>query len=165
MKLLGAALILVCGVLLGNELRGRLKARERLMRELEELCGGIGDIIRFERLPLDRIMRKLSGGSCELADCCALYICDGEDFHSAWKRAVVTSADMRYLSAEERRLVAQMGAQLGYGDWESELKMLSGWRERFSEMRESAAAELAGKGKMYSSCSVLGSAFIAILFL
>lgn len=165
MKIIGIILFITMSGLVGRELSGRLKRRHHFFLALEDLCAQMSAMIRYERLPLDRIILRLCEHSAEFTGLCALRINDGDHFHEAWGYAVAHSDDCALLKPAEREELLRFGGSLGRSDISGELDLIEGFRERTVLLREESAAELRTKGKMYQSCSILTGIFFAILFI
>ena len=136
-----------------------------MLCKVESLCTDMQNAIRFEKIPLHRIVTRLWGSGCEFIDCCALHINDGDDFHTAWTYAAKTSPDLRLLGKEEQEALCLFGQSLGKSDVAGELGLIEGFRAKIIKLREESGRELATKGRMFQSCGFLGGAFFAILFI
>ena len=165
MKIAGILLIILLGWLVGRELKCRIKARHILLCEIDMLCDRMIALMRFERLPLDRIIHRMKGKSAGFIRMCADKIESGSDFHAAWEYSTNHSPDLRCLKPEEREDLRGLGQSLGRSDLEGEISLIEGYRSRLAPLREAAAEEIKTKGRALQSCCLLAGIFLAIVMI
>lgn len=165
MKIAAVVLIVICGCLIGTELKNKLSERVKIISEYRSNCSKLMNMIRFERLPLDRLFLKLNNTDSDIFSLCALYINEGMDFHSAWESAIKGSDEIRYLKESERDAIVDLGAQLGRSDAQGELSIISRIDEKLQEAYEDAVCDLRSKGRVYSVCGLLGGMMCALIMI
>lgn len=114
--------------------------------------------------PLSELIEKHS----ESGICAPLFKAISGDmslgFAEAWRRNAVRWSQSMNLTQEEAETV-QMLSSLGSSDVEGERHLLMTVSERLSEHSTAARTELAQKGKMLFSCSVLAGLAIVIFII
>lgn len=165
MKITAVVLIVICGCLIGAELKNKLTERVKIISEYRSNCTKLMNMIRFERLPLDRLFLKLNNTDSDIFSLCALYINEGMDFHSAWDSAIKGSDELRYLKENECDAIIGLGSQLGRSDAQGELSILQGIDEKLREAYEDASCDLRSKGRVYSVCGLLGGLMCALIMI
>ena len=163
MKIIGALLIVICGVLIGSELRERLRSRVRILGEYESVCLRMISMIRFQHTPLDRLIVKLKDSDSDVISMCGLYVDEGDDFREAWEKAVASSGEIQLLRDEEKKLIKELGEYIGRSDSDGEITMLGGMKEEFGKAAKRAQKELSEKRRVYSVCGVLGGIMCALM--
>lgn len=163
MKLLGAFLILCCGVLAGCTAARSLEqkaANLRLLRQMvtammQELSGSLpltADLLRH--LAEMQTFRPL--GFLQRASQ------NPDTFPQSWTDAVRSD---RALTPESAEVLCGIGQTLGSTGLEGQLAALSLALERLGALQAEAERLAAGKGNLYRSLGVLGALFAAILLL
>lgn len=78
----------------------------------------------------------------------------------------IESIDMdSELSGEEKKLLSQLGAQLGATDTEGQLSVISVFNNELEEMIKKQSEKYAVKGKLYRSMGILAGAMFGILII
>lgn len=167
-KLIGILLIILLGWMVGCELRSRLKARYELICSIDNFCCRMVSMVRFEKLPLDRIISRIIHGASdktEFIKTCAGRIEAGDHFHSAWDYTVSNSRDLKVLKPDEREDLRRLGRSLGRSDIDGEISLIEGYRNRINPLREAAMEEFKNKGRAVQNCCLLAGIFLAIVIL
>lgn len=162
-RLLGGALLLLAGTLLGCAAAGRLDGdakRIRLLRQLvsaavTELRGTlpvIPDLLRdLARMPQFLSLTFLQQAAAHAGE-----------FPSCWQRAI---AEDPSLSDGERAVLETVGQTLGSTTLEGQTAALSLCGERLAALQAEAESRAKQQGNLLRSMGVLGSMFLVILLL
>lgn len=156
-------MIIICGALIGSELRGRLRARVKILDEYETVCVKMMSMIKFQKTPIDRLIARMKDSESDIFSLCALYVDEGEDFRCAWEKAIEASDELRLLDEEERQLIALLGDSIGRSDCDGEMALLEDMRASFAKASQKARAEQTEKSRVYSVCGLLGGIMCALM--
>ena len=158
LRLLGSALLIAAGTLLGW---GRLTEMQRRAQCLRELCDGLG---RMET-ELETLQSPLREMLNHLTDLRFFRLVaagfGGEPFEALWRRA----ANAMPLSPEERDALAAPGAVIGRCDASRACAELAMARALLAARREKLEQEIASRGKRFAGLgAALGAIVAAVLF-
>jgi len=138
------------------------------MRLLERLDGFVHRMraqIAVALAPPDRIILDMHDEPDCFFGCCGELVEKGLPVAGAWKQAVEGSADAACLSAEERRLLCELGGQLGMYDAELQLSLLAQYAEKTAVLRRRSEEEYRERSRLHTVCSLLGGALASILII
>ena len=165
MRLTGAALLtlagLLAGVLAAERLRRRVLLRQQLGQMLEQMAFELG---RFKTpLPVlfPALAEQLSGPAGELCRRAAQALADGDRPPMAriWAGAVEA------LPERERAILLPLGSVLGRYGAEEQLRALHRARAAMARAEAEARTALGRKGRVYVGVSTAGAAALAVLLL
>ena len=158
LRLLGSALLIAAGTLLGS---GRLAGMKRRLRCLRALCEGLGRMAaELETLqsPLGELLAHLR--DLPFFELVAAGF-GGEPFAKLWRRAAETLP----ISAEERAVLAAPGALLGRCDARRACAELTLARKSLSARADALEREIEARGRRFAGLgAALGAIVAAILF-
>ena len=158
LRLLGSALLIAAGTLLGW---GRLSEMQRRAQCLRELCDGLGRMeTELETLqsPLREILSHLTDLRFFRLVAAGF---GGEPFEALWRRAAAAMP----LSSEERSALAAPGAVLGRCDAERACAELGLARAELSRRADALEREIAVRGRRFAGLgAALGAIVAAVLF-
>ena len=163
MKLIICALIILLSAAVGYCLRSDIKRRCESLESLCVICRKIQGEISFRSPPLSELMEKCSTDQ----HCGELFSSVRADlslgFRKAWRNNAEKWSARNCLDDEERDTVMMLDS-LGSTDVEGERQLLENTAERLKKHAENARADLASRGKMMFSCSMLtGLALVIII--
>lgn len=158
LRLLGSALLIAAGTLLGQS---RLTELQRRARCLRELCDGLGRMLaELETLqsPLKELLSHLTDIRFFRLVSAGL---GGEPVESLWRRAAAAMP----LSSEERDTLAAPGAVLGRCDAQRACAELALARASLTVRADLLEREIAARGKRFAGLgAALGAIVAAVLF-
>lgn len=167
-RYVGGALILGCGLWLGNSrakvLEGRLETLEELMAALSLL----GRELALHATPLPELFARLSqvakGAACRLFAHCARELKGPveEGFSTVWKGGV---GEIPNLQPEERRLLAALGPVLGRFPAGEQQKAVEGVCALLREAAKTAGEDCRRMGRVYRTLGAAFGGFLLILLL
>jgi stage III sporulation protein AB len=163
MKVLGAAMMTLAGLLMGQmarrSLRRRVDRRQSLCRMLELLGFELG---RFQR-PLPGLFQglglRLTGQTGQLCILVGEALSRGVPFPEAWALLLAP------LEPEEREILAPLGQVLGCYGAEELLDSVAQCREDMARALSQARRDLQERGKIYMGLSTVGGLMLAILLM
>ena len=167
-RYVGGALILGCGLCMGNS---RAKVLERRVETLEELMSALsllGRELTLHVTPLPELFERLSqvakGAAGRLFDHCARGLQGpvGERFSTVWKGGVGKIPNLR---PEERRLLADLGPVLGRFPAEEQQKAVEGVCVRLREAAKTAGEDCRRMSRVYRTLGAAFGGFLMILLL
>jgi len=168
LKLLGAALVTLCGLALGLDAVGSLARRERALRSLCAALTILERELAFRLPPLPELFRELGAQSpppaAELFARCAgdLERLGERPFAQLWTAAAESLPD---LTGEDRAILAQLGAVLGRWDAHDQRQAVEEVRLRLSEQAAQAASRRGREGRAYGVLGLSLGLFTAIVLL
>ncbi|MBE6844919.1 MAG: hypothetical protein E7508_04285 [Ruminococcus sp.] len=165
-KFLGVACIFFTSAALGIYFSENIKhKKERLLTERKMLVQ-IYELIRWNSLTLHEIARRLfESGDFNQLDYVSFLsqkCSELRSFPQAWEGAVKHDSK---LSAEEKKLLLEIGAALGTTDKEGQLSTLEFYISRLDKMAQEEGERYRIKGKMYRSLGIASGAMIGILII
>ena len=153
LRLLGSALLVAAGAMLGH---GKLAEMERRARCLRELCAALG---RMEG-EIDALQSPLRDVFSRLTDCMFFRLVSAgfgaEPLEKLWRRAAETLP----LSEAERETLGNLGGVLGRCDAQRQAGEIGLVRRRLAESADALEREIAARGRRFAG---LGAAFGAML--
>lgn len=170
MKLIGSLLVIVATTLMGayysNQYKMRIKSLLEMYRMLQMLSGEI----EFSRGVLGESFLRLGNRvakeyqvflqqlSYRLAEG------NGQTLEENWKQAVEEHLHITYLTKEDYDLFISLGEQLGYLDYEMELKTISMYMDRLQLKISNLEKEMTTKCKLYHTLGI-ASGCLFVLFI
>lgn len=163
-RFLGILLIFTASSSAGMFLSGNIKnKRERLLKE-RKMLEEISIMIRFNSLTLKEIIYELINteiyNTFKFLKILDKRLNESVPFQEMWEQSVRNDDT---LSADEIKLLSELGCSLGTTDAEGQLSTLNIYKTRLDEMIEAETEKYRVKGKMYRSLGVMFGAMIGIL--
>jgi stage III sporulation protein AB len=163
MKGLGAVLVTLAGLLMGQMarrgLRERAERRQSLCQMLDMLALELG---RFQR-PLPALFQglgeRLTGPAGPLCAQIGEALSKGTVFPAAWELLLGA------LEAREREILAPLGQVLGQYGAQEQLDLAAQCREEMAQALVQAQGELGQRGRIYMGLSAVGGLMLAILLM
>lgn len=165
-KLLGAVLILLACVTMGQWAARRLKERVSLLSGLQQGIVALSKEIAYSATSMSEALQRAAAAAGRAGDLFAqagrtLRQGDGLTAGEAWQQVI---AQQTSIDAELRSLLELPAAGLGLSDSESQVKQLELCRERLREAELQAEERERQYGKIYRSMSWACGA-VLVLFL
>lgn len=150
----------VIGIFLSNNIKNK---RERLIKE-RKMLEEISIMIRFNSFTLKEIIHELEHAElfCDFKFLKILKITLEKpiSFPEAWEQAIKKDD---IISESEKKLLTELGYNLGTTDIDGQLSTLNIYKIRLDEMIEEESEKYRVKGKMYRSLGIMFGAMIGIL--
>lgn len=169
LKLLGAALIVLAGAMIGHIKARRLADRPAQIRRFIRVLQQLETEIAYGFTPLPEALFKLAHQTAEpfatlFADIAAnLRSGSGLTVKEAWEQAVKERWPYTAMQEGEQDILLQLGSSLGTTDREDQLKHLRLTSSQLGSMESEAAEEQRRFEKMWRSLGVLGGALIVVM--
>jgi stage III sporulation protein AB len=163
-------LILLAGICIGHL---KAKTYENRVYHLQELITALKVLesemkYRLDPLPdlLLRVSRMKEGMSADLLETAGMLLRDQaeRDLPDCWSEAVETAYCESALNKEDRRILTDLGIDLGKTDMESQAAMFQRTFSLLEAQAAEALEEKKTKGKMYKSLGTAMGVLIVILF-
>lgn len=161
-------IIFACGSL------GILKAQaysQRLadLKDVKDMLKILQTEMSYLRDPLPAVFARVASYK-ETRAMNLLYECSGRmrecrDFRHCWEEAEERAYRASCMNEEDRRIVRELGMQLGKSDIEGQAAMFALAETKLSSQIEEAAREKATKGKMYKGLGFSIGIVIAIILI
>lgn len=123
MKIIALTCLGIACALTGNYIAYRLNMRVLLIEKLEIMLNSIICEVNYLSAPVEEIVEALSVRKdlqkLQFLSVCKKQIDSGEDFRSAWKKAVSDKRNVRYLNSEDISILEAFGNEFGTTDSES----------------------------------------------
>lgn len=165
MRLMGAVLLSLAGLLLGlgavRELRADIRRREELCRMLE---GMAFELERFHT-PLPELFETLARQTGGAVNAFCHSICEGTSelgrvrFSELWSRGLET------LPRREREILRPLGSVLGRYGTEQMLPAVESCRREMEQAKDAARARAEEKGRVYIGLCTAGGLMLAVMLL
>ncbi len=153
----------VCGTLIGMYFSKKLSDRTRLIESFVSALRTMSTYIRYNRMKLDEVFRRLTSEynlpvSCELIRLCE----NGKPFHSEWENCI---SKLDSLSDSDKAILSALGEELGKSDTEGQLASIESAKELLSDNKVKAVIERDTKGRLYRTLGILLGATAGIIFI
>lgn len=163
-RIMGILLIFLTSTVIGIFLSNNIKnKRERLIKE-RKMLEEISIMIRFNSYTLKEIIHELENTElfCDFKFLNILKITLEKpiSFQEAWEQAIKKDD---IISESEKKLLTELGYNLGTTDIDGQLSTLNIYKIRLDEMIEEESEKYRVKGKMYRSLGIMFGAMIGIL--
>jgi stage III sporulation protein AB len=163
-RLLVAVGIIAGTTYIGCGLSGYYRRREKLFTNLCGLCASLSADIGFLLVPLDEILasagREYTGLLTDVVEACRVVIADGA---ALTKESVLGKLSGRYLSEEEKSLIAGFFSVLGKSDAPAQLESIEGYKRRFEALEKTASEERTKYSPMLKKLGFLSGLALCIL--
>ena len=140
MKLSGAGIIWICLTVTGFRISALLKKRIALLEKTVSLIINIRVELSYRHEAILNLLSRISELSAlqklDYLSACTEHVKTGEDFPSAWKKAI--SESKCSYNKEEKNKLCSLGEMLGTTDTESQLTMLRLYEEYMKEFLNKA---------------------------
>ncbi len=168
MKVLGSALILVAGFLLGISCSSRLAARCRELDSLDRALLHLEIEISYGLTPLPRallVSGEVAGGFVGrvFSKASELVGRRGGMVPSEALQEALAGAGLRALGPEARSVILEMAAGLGTSGRSEQIALIEATRQRIRSLKESAADDATRYGKLYRYLGILGAVALVLL--
>ncbi|AEI41225.1 stage III sporulation protein SpoIIIAB [Paenibacillus mucilaginosus] len=169
LKLLGAALVLLAGTLMGFHQAAQLARRPKQIADLIRLLQRLETEIVYGFTPLPEALRR-TGGTCAapvgtlfLETSRELERAEGEQAAGVWERTITRGWRATAMKPQEREVLLQLGTTLGLTDREDQVKHLRLAVSQLQAESETARDEQQRYERMWKSLGVLLGALVVIL--
>ncbi|MWC28357.1 stage III sporulation protein SpoIIIAB [Paenibacillus sp. MMS18-CY102] len=168
-KLIGAALILFAGTLIGFLQAARFADRPKQIRQLASALQRLETEIVYGRTPLPEALMRISANveqpSARLMEAviAQLQQGDGKTFNECWESAIRSQWPSTAMRAAEMAVVIRLGSMLGISDKDDQLKHLRLAAVQLKAEEDAARDEQAKYEKMSRSLGVLLAILVVIL--
>ncbi|WP_274651759.1 stage III sporulation protein SpoIIIAB [Paenibacillus humicola] len=168
-KLIGAALILFAGTMIGFLQASRLSLRPRQIRLLIHALQRLETEIGYGYTPLPEALSRSAASLPEPAASLLTEVserlgeADGLTFRECWERSVSRHWPSTAMRGAEQAAFIRLGAVLGASDRMDQIKHLRLAVQQLSTEEEAARDEQARYGNMCKSLGVLIAALVVIL--
>lgn len=169
LKLLGAALIVLAGAMIGHIKARRLADRPAQIRRFIRVLQQLETEIAYGFTPLPEAMHKLAQQTAEPLSSLFAGIAtklrsgSGLTVKESWEQAVMERWPYTAMQEGEQDILLQLGSSLGTTDREDQLKHLHLASSQLGSMESEAAEEQRRFEKMWRSLGVLGGALIVVM--
>lgn len=171
LKIIGCVFILTACVGYGGSLLGRIARRRDVLQSFLELTELLAGEIRYERIPMAEALYKIRGKlDGELSEV-LLAIADGLEeggyasMEELWNQSFGEAAGRLLLTDEELGEVKDIGKNLGFLDFDVQVKHLQGCKERILKRLAKTQRDLDEKKKLYRSLSLAAGIFVILALL
>lgn len=166
LKLAALVTIILCGLLIGLELKRRLSVRVQSLEMFRTLFLDMKSIIAHSSMILDDMIWDLSDrrGDNEFLRQMSEYI-SHHSFREAWNLSLHERQNALCLTKSDVRLLTNCAEMLGKSDVEGELQALALIDERVTRTLEEARAKLKSDGKVYAVVGGSCGMILALLLL
>lgn len=168
-KLIGAALILFAGTMIGFMQASRYAARPRQIRQLGYALQRLETEIGFGFTPLPEAISRCAAHLAEPAAALLRGVNErlGEGneltFRECWERSITANWPVTAMKAAEQSALIRLGATLGISDREDQIKHLRLAMQQLKAEEDAARDDQARYEKMWKSLGVLIAALVVIL--
>lgn len=142
------------------------------VKELEAFCGAFAQIsteIRYFASPTDVIMKKLESMSeyknLKVFTYCKEELLVNRNFQSSWKKAVEKAVPYLSINKDDAETIKRFGESFGTTDVEGQTANCEEYSSLLNKRLDSARADKASRGKMYTSLGILAGIFFTIFFI
>ena len=169
LKLFGAALVVVAGIMIGHLKARKLSDRPAQIRRFIRVLQQLETEISYGFTPLPEALHKLAQQTSEpltsiFADMAAgLRSGRGLSVKESWQQALIDHWPLTAMQASERDVLLQLGLTLGTTDREDQLKHIRLAGNQLAGMESEAADEQRKFEKMWRSLGLLGGALIVVI--
>ncbi|HHY34183.1 MAG TPA: hypothetical protein GX510_00880 [Firmicutes bacterium] len=168
MKVLGSALILVSGLLLGISCSSRLAVKCRELDCLDRALLHLETEISYGLTPLPRallVSGEVAGGLVGRAfsKASALLGRRGGMVPSEALKEVLNGAGLASLGLEAQNVILEMAAGLGTSGRSEQIALIEATRQRIRILKENATNDATRYGKLYRHLGILGAAVLVLL--
>lgn len=162
LRLIGVFLIFSACCSAGMFVSSSMKSKLDRLRLYRNMTDEIAAFIRYQSLTVREVMKKLSLNKAysELIFIHADYGDKSRPAFEIWNESLKMD---RTIGSDERKLLSQLGEQLGTTDTEGQLSVIAVVNVRLEEMIKKQTEKYAEKGKLYRSIGILAGAMFGIL--
>lgn len=125
--------------------------------------------IEFNRKPVTEILKEAEQKEflkrLPFVSLCITFLDKGEDFKTAWKKALLEKGGASALAKEDIDLVSSFGLQLGTTDVNGQVNLCNLYLNLFGEKLKEAAEYEKKYGKLYTQAGAFIGAAAGILFI
>ncbi len=168
-KLLGAALILFAGTMIGFQQAARIAERPRQLRALSHALSRLETEIGYGHTPLPEALTRTADTAEEpirgmlRGAAAGLWNADGLSFRESWDEAVRKHWSATAMKKNEQAIVLRLGSTLGISDKDDQKKHLKLALLQLQAEEDAAREEQSRYEKMWKSLGVLIAVLIVIL--
>lgn len=164
-RLMGVLLIFSACCSIGMNMSLGMKKKLERLNLFRRMTDEISTLIRYRSLTVREIILLLKENDA-YSELLFLHNADFNDKSRPVGEIWQTSINSDFtLSSEEKKLLIQLGGQLGTTDTEGQLSVLSVFNESLDAMIEKQSEKYAVKGKLCRSMGILGGAMAGILII
>ncbi len=164
-RLLGVLLIFSACCSVGLNLSLTMKKKLERLNIFRRMADEISTLIRYRSLTVREIIELLKSNDA-YGEITFLHTGDFNDksrpVGEIWVESVMSDFS---LSSEEKKLISQLGTQLGTTDTQGQLSVIAVFNEGIGKMLEKQSEKYAVKGKLYRSMGILAGAMAGILII
>ena len=168
-KIIGVALIVLCGVGAGFYFSAKLSNRVAALQKFTVLIKDISTQIRYRSQSLDQLFKSLDREEYERLSFIKKVADNIKSPHDApqmvWENAVEKYAATDGFNKKDIELLLQFGAGLGKTDLDGQINHIAMHEIFFDKQLEEAEAEFKNKGKLYLTLGIISGLAAAILFM
>lgn len=159
MKVLGALLVILSGLLLGMSQALRLRKREQLLLEWKRLMGRMKTEILYSSRPLSQILREQSDSPF-----CTLAVCESS-FDENPGGALERSGKALLREQGDLELYLSFARGLGASDTQGQLEHLELYSGMLESRLEDSRVNRAEKSRLYVSLGLFGGLLVCMVIL
>ncbi len=157
LKLIGAALLSLAGILAGFLFARRLTARKRFFGEFSAFLTALKTALRYRGEDIFTLVNQ-SGGLFAVSE-------GGCSFEQAWEAALKTLPKRWCLNEGDMALLRDFGAGLGKTDAAGQLAHIEWYMAACEKQRQEADGDVRQKARLYKTLGMFAGVSAAILFL
>lgn len=158
-------LIILTGAATGFAMSGRIKTKVSLFEELSVFISQLKIRIRFSGDTIGELLENAGGTDLlkEHFNTTLRLMEQGESFALAWNTASEKTASAYYLTADDKKLLIQLGGGLGISDTQGQITHLELCSRLIGTRLEILRNEAGNKMKVYRLLGVLGGVAAAVM--
>lgn len=147
----------------------QLKRRVKSLTSLVLLVSAVKSEIEFNRKPVIKILKEAEHKKflkrLSFVSQCVSLLEEGEDFKSAWEKALLEKSEASALTKEDIYLVSSFGLQLGTTDVNGQVNLCNLYLSLLGEKLREAEEYEKKYGKLYTQAGLFLGAAAGILFI
>jgi len=166
-KIIGCSVIVLCSLLMGTIYTGNLKLRIKELEGIMYMSEYMSTHIKYDTLTLRELFDEMSAMKklehVRFIFRCSEYMRQGENFPSAFEKAVLYSKKDMHLHIDDINIIMGLKNDLGATYIDGQIKTLSLFVIQIEEALAEAKDEYKKNGPMYQKLSALIGLGISIL--
>ncbi|MGO4544321.1 stage III sporulation protein SpoIIIAB [Paenibacillus sp. 2TAB23] len=168
-KLIGAALILFAGTIIGFQQAARYADRPRQLRQLAHALQRLETEIGYGHTPLPEALERTASATPEpLAAifrraAAGVWETESFSFRDSWEQAIKQQWDMTAMRKNEQSVLIRLGSTLGISDKEDQLKHIHLALLQLKSEEDTAREDQGRYEKMWKSLGLLIAVLVVIL--
>lgn len=169
MKCLGAALVVISGCGLGLQLAGQWRGRLALLEQLRKMIHLLKGEIVYANSTLEealcRVGSRTDGGLGKMFSSAGEEISrqTGESLKAIWERQVESLGKDCLLAKEDRKALAELGANLGFLDTDMQERVLLLYLEKLDGEIGGLRGQVREKCRLYTGLGIMAGLFLAVV--